>query len=142
MRRFLIAAAAVTASVGALTSCALTTLPANQQPGGAVSPAPATTVWDDIAACESGGNWAINTGNGYYGGLQFLGSSWRAYGGGEFAAHARPRHPRAADRRRRTHPRRRRLRRVAVVLAAPRPHLSCGAPNPVTPVSPTRTAGA
>ena len=37
--------------------------------------------WDRVAACESGGNWAINTGNGYYGGLQFLPSTWRAVGG-------------------------------------------------------------
>jgi uncharacterized protein YabE (DUF348 family) len=39
------------------------------------------TVWDRIAACESGGNWATNTGNGYYGGLQFSLSTWAAYGG-------------------------------------------------------------
>ena len=39
------------------------------------------SVWDRIAACESGGNWAANTGNGYYGGLQFSLSTWRAYGG-------------------------------------------------------------
>jgi hypothetical protein len=39
------------------------------------------TVWDRLAQCESGGNWSINTGNGYYGGLQFLPSSWRAAGG-------------------------------------------------------------
>lgn len=39
------------------------------------------SVWDRIAACESGGNWAINTGNGFYGGLQFTLSSWRAAGG-------------------------------------------------------------
>lgn len=39
------------------------------------------SVWDRLAACESGGNWAINTGNGYYGGLQFLPSTWRAVGG-------------------------------------------------------------
>ncbi len=38
-------------------------------------------VWDDLAECESGGNWSINTGNGYYGGLQFSLSSWRAVGG-------------------------------------------------------------
>jgi resuscitation-promoting factor RpfB len=38
-------------------------------------------VWDRLAQCESGGNWAINTGNGYYGGLQFSLSSWRAVGG-------------------------------------------------------------
>ncbi len=40
-----------------------------------------STVWDQLAQCESGGNWAINTGNGYYGGLQFTLSTWRAYGG-------------------------------------------------------------
>jgi uncharacterized protein YabE (DUF348 family) len=39
------------------------------------------TVWDSLAQCESGGNWAINTGNGYYGGLQFNVGTWRAYGG-------------------------------------------------------------
>ncbi|GCD91511.1 resuscitation-promoting factor [Nocardioides sp. LS1] len=39
------------------------------------------SVWDRIAACESGGNWAANTGNGYYGGLQFNLSTWQAYGG-------------------------------------------------------------
>jgi uncharacterized protein YabE (DUF348 family) len=38
-------------------------------------------VWDRLAECESGGNWATNTGNGYYGGLQFSLSTWRAYGG-------------------------------------------------------------
>jgi uncharacterized protein YabE (DUF348 family) len=40
-----------------------------------------TGVWDRIAACESGGNWAANTGNGYYGGLQFNLGTWQAYGG-------------------------------------------------------------
>ena len=44
-----------------------------------------TSVWDDLARCESGGNWAINTGNGYYGGLQFSHGTWLGYGGGEFA---------------------------------------------------------
>ena len=39
------------------------------------------TVWDKLAQCESGGNWSINTGNGYYGGLQFSLSTWRAFGG-------------------------------------------------------------
>ncbi|HEX5986288.1 MAG TPA: transglycosylase family protein [Nocardioides sp.] len=39
------------------------------------------TVWDQLAQCESGGNWAINTGNGYYGGLQFNLGTWRSYGG-------------------------------------------------------------
>ena len=37
--------------------------------------------WDAVAQCESSGNWAINTGNGYYGGLQFSLSTWQAYGG-------------------------------------------------------------
>ena len=37
--------------------------------------------WDRVAHCESTGNWSINTGNGYYGGLQFSMSTWRAYGG-------------------------------------------------------------
>ena len=45
------------------------------------------TVWDQLAQCESGGNWAINTGNGYYGGLQFNLATWQSYGGGEFAAY-------------------------------------------------------
>lgn len=40
-----------------------------------------TVNWDAVAACESGGNWATNTGNGYYGGLQFTPSTWRANGG-------------------------------------------------------------
>jgi hypothetical protein len=44
--------------------------------------------WDRLAQCESGGRWDINTGNGYYGGLQFSSSTWRAFGGGEFAASA------------------------------------------------------
>ncbi|GAB2773303.1 resuscitation-promoting factor [Nocardioides salsibiostraticola] len=39
------------------------------------------TVWDSLAQCESGGNWSINTGNGYYGGLQFNPGTWRSYGG-------------------------------------------------------------
>ncbi|MEU6893450.1 transglycosylase family protein [Streptomyces sp. NPDC046557] len=44
--------------------------------------------WDRVAACESGGNWAINTGNGFYGGLQFTSSTWAAYGGTAYAAQA------------------------------------------------------
>ncbi|MEJ8657770.1 transglycosylase family protein [Streptomyces sp. MS1.AVA.4] len=41
--------------------------------------------WDAVAQCESGGNWSINTGNGYYGGLQFSASTWAAYGGTAYA---------------------------------------------------------
>ncbi|MFJ9780994.1 transglycosylase family protein [Amycolatopsis sp. NPDC101161] len=44
------------------------------------------SVWDRIAQCESGGNWAINTGNGYYGGLQFDKRTWDAYGGDAYAS--------------------------------------------------------
>jgi resuscitation-promoting factor RpfA len=45
-----------------------------------------TATWDRLARCESGGNWHINTGNGYYGGLQFNAGTWRAYGGARFAS--------------------------------------------------------
>lgn len=44
--------------------------------------------WDRLAQCESGGNWGINTGNGFQGGLQFAPSTWSAYGGTEYAATA------------------------------------------------------
>jgi LysM repeat protein len=46
------------------------------------------SVWDRVAACESGGNWHINTGNGYYGGLQFSAGTWRAHGGSAYASRA------------------------------------------------------
>ena len=46
------------------------------------------SVWDRVANCESSGNWSINTGNGYYGGLQFSAPTWRAYGGAEYASQA------------------------------------------------------
>jgi hypothetical protein len=54
-------------------------------------PAPATAdparqqLWDQVALCESGGNWSANTGNGYYGGLQFSRSTWHSFGGGTYA---------------------------------------------------------
>lgn len=48
----------------------------------------AGSVWDRVAACESGGNWHINTGNGFYGGVQFTNSTWRGYGGGRYASRA------------------------------------------------------
>jgi LysM repeat protein len=53
----------------------------------AATPASATN-WDAIAQCESSGNWNTNTGNGYYGGLQFTQSTWKAYGGTGSAANA------------------------------------------------------
>jgi resuscitation-promoting factor RpfA len=55
------------------------TLPAN---------AAALSTWDAVAKCESGGNWQINTGNGYYGGLQFSQSTWAGYGGTAYAPNA------------------------------------------------------
>lgn len=56
---------------------------------GATSASAATTAeWDAVAQCESGGNWSINTGNGYTGGLQFSASTWAAYGGTAFASSA------------------------------------------------------
>ncbi|KGN34367.1 hypothetical protein N802_13585 [Knoellia sinensis KCTC 19936] len=45
----------------------------------------AGTVWDRVAQCESGGNWSINTGNGYYGGLQFSFATWKGFGGQRYA---------------------------------------------------------
>jgi LysM repeat protein len=47
--------------------------------------AAADSTWDRLAQCESSGNWAINTGNGFSGGLQFTRSTWTAFGGGQFA---------------------------------------------------------
>jgi LysM repeat protein len=44
--------------------------------------------WSGVADCESGGNWSINSGNGYYGGLQFSSSTWLGHGGAEFAPRA------------------------------------------------------
>ena len=56
---------------------------------GAASDANADTgVWDRVAQCESGGNWSINTGNGYYGGLQFSPRTWAGFGGTGSAANA------------------------------------------------------
>ncbi len=73
-----IASMAAVIAVGAGGSIATATNPAHA--GG--------TVWDRVAKCESGGNWRINTGNGFYGGLQFSASTWRAYGGGAYASYA------------------------------------------------------
>lgn len=46
------------------------------------------SVWDSVAQCESSGNWSINTGNGYYGGLQFAQSTWEGFGGLQYAPRA------------------------------------------------------
>jgi resuscitation-promoting factor RpfA len=58
---------------------------------GLAAAAPAETaasVWDRVAQCESGGNWKINTGNGYYGGLQFAAGTWKRHGGTTYASQA------------------------------------------------------
>ena len=73
------------------TTAPPTTAPAPQPPPAPAAPQPASApdphdpgtlrVWLDLARCESGGNWSINTGNGYYGGLQFSLPTWRSVGG-------------------------------------------------------------
>ena len=73
-------ALARTALVGAVVGAPLALAPA-------ALAAPDST-WDRLAQCESGGRWDVNTGNGYYGGVQFSPSTWRAFGGGEFAPNA------------------------------------------------------
>jgi resuscitation-promoting factor RpfA len=77
------ARAAVVGAVGVSTVAAALTLG-----GGNPASAASTTTWDKVADCESSGNWAINTGNGYYGGLQFTQSTWAAYGGTSYAPRA------------------------------------------------------
>ncbi|WP_327703235.1 transglycosylase family protein [Streptomyces decoyicus] len=56
--------------------------------GATSASAASVATWDKVAQCESGGNWSINTGNGYYGGLQFSNSSWAAAGGTKYAPRA------------------------------------------------------
>ena len=50
--------------------------------------AASSQTWDRLAQCESSGDWSINTGNGYYGGLQFSQSTWEGFGGTQYAARA------------------------------------------------------
>ncbi|NMO01887.1 transglycosylase family protein [Gordonia sp. TBRC 11910] len=69
-----------TAVTGALAIAPLTVLAGNASAAG--------HNWDAVAQCESGGNWAINTGNGYYGGLQFTQGTWEANGGSGVASNA------------------------------------------------------
>ena len=88
-----VTAAPVTAVVSVGTKARPAPAPA-PAPATAPAPAPAPAPpasgggglnWDGVAACESGGNWSINTGNGYYGGLQFDLGTWQANGGGAYA---------------------------------------------------------
>lgn len=53
--------------------------------GAGAAHAASVDTWNKVAACESTNNWRINTGNGYYGGLQFSQSTWRAFGGTAYA---------------------------------------------------------
>lgn len=79
LRRLAVRAAATSVATGGLLL------------GGMVAGAGAmawdVNVWDQVAACESSGNWSINTGNGYYGGLQFSLSTWKYFGGQEYASY-------------------------------------------------------
>lgn len=72
------------------SSAAPVAAPATAQTTSYSYDASSASVWDRIAQCESGGNWAINTGNGYYGGLQFTLSSWQAVGGSGYPNQASP----------------------------------------------------
>lgn len=80
-----------------VTNSRVTTEPVSRVLAVGTKAAPATAgggstvnaaMWDRIAACESGGNWSTNTGNGYYGGLQFDSGTWLSNGGGQYAARA------------------------------------------------------
>ena len=89
----------VTAPVAQVVAVGSMSRPVQQAPAPAPAPAPGPVsagggssvngaMWDRVAQCESGGNWAINTGNGYYGGLQFDSQTWLGNGGGAFAPRA------------------------------------------------------
>ncbi|MGA5704487.1 transglycosylase family protein [Peterkaempfera bronchialis] len=69
----------------AIRSAAATTLTAAALAAAAPPPAADDPVWDQLAACESGGQWDANTGNGYYGGLQIWLPTWQYTGGLRFA---------------------------------------------------------
>jgi uncharacterized protein YabE (DUF348 family)/transposase len=65
-----------------------TVLRIGAKPGTAVPPVRNGTAWDAVAKCESSGNWAINTGNGFYGGVQFDQNTWKRHGGLRYAPRA------------------------------------------------------
>ena len=80
------------AALGEIPAPAAQSAPAQPSSQPATTAAPASAWgsaggvnWYAIAACESGGNWSANTGNGFYGGLQFTQQTWLAYGGGQYA---------------------------------------------------------
>ena len=77
------------AAAAATPAPAVSSAPAAASTGTWSAPAPSGGVnWSAIAACESGGNWGISTGNGFYGGLQFTEGTWLANGGGQYAPSA------------------------------------------------------
>ena len=87
----------VTAAVTLVLAVGTKSRPVQPAPAPAAAPARVSSgggstanaaMWDRIAQCESGGNWAINTGNGYYGGLQFDSQTWLGNGGGQYAPRA------------------------------------------------------
>jgi hypothetical protein len=75
----------VTHGTAVTATVALASLAGFTGPAAAASP---THNWDGVARCESSGNWHINTGNGFYGGLQFTAATWLGYGGGAYAPRA------------------------------------------------------
>ena len=85
------AALAATADARRAPAARAGAMAARAAPARASSPAPASSGgvnWAAIAACESGGNWATSTGNGFYGGLQFTEQTWLGYGGARYASSA------------------------------------------------------
>jgi nucleoid-associated protein YgaU len=89
MARSASAAISAPADAPAAPAGAAPAVPAASTPASGPVPASAGGVnWSAIAACESGGNWATSTGNGFYGGLQFTEQTWLAYGGGQYASSA------------------------------------------------------
>jgi len=75
-------------TAAATAGFASTLFPAQLASADAITQNVSTNVWDRLAGCESTNDWDINTGNGYFGGLQFSNSTWRAFGGLEFAPRA------------------------------------------------------
>jgi hypothetical protein len=82
--RGITSAASAPAAAAAPSTQAPATAPSAAQASASVAPADTGTpvsTWDKVAQCESGGNWATSTGNGFHGGLQFTASTWRSFGG-------------------------------------------------------------
>ncbi|MFF3069624.1 transglycosylase family protein [Kitasatospora sp. NPDC057904] len=74
--------------IGIVAGAAVAALPVAGLVTATSASAAPTSAWDAVAQCESGGNWSISTGNGFYGGLQFASGTWAAYGGTAYASQA------------------------------------------------------